>query len=55
MDDVEAKGVEMAKSNGMQVVENVDAAAFRAALEPAYKQYAKKFGQQTLDAIANVK
>ncbi len=55
VDDVEAKGVEMAKSNGMQVVENVDAAAFRAALEPAYKQYAKKFGQQTLDAIANVK
>lgn len=55
VEDVEAKGVEMAKSNGMQVVENVDAAAFRAALEPAYKQYAKKFGQQTLDAIANVK
>lgn len=55
VDDVEAKGVEMAKSNGMQVVENVDAAVFRAALEPAYKQYAKKFGQQTLDAIANVK
>lgn len=55
VDDVEAKGVEMAKSHGMQVVENVDAAAFRAALEPAYKQYAKKFGQQTLDAIANVK
>lgn len=55
VDDVEAKGVEMAKSNGMQVVENVDAAAFRAALEPAYKQYAKKFGQQTLDVIANVK
>lgn len=55
VDDVEAKGVEMAKINGMQVVENVDAAAFRAALEPAYKQYAKKFGQQTLDAIANVK
>ncbi len=55
VEDVEAKGVEMAKSNGMQVVENVDAAAYRAALEPAYKQYAKKFGQQTLDAIANVK
>lgn len=55
VDDVETKGVELAKSNGMTVVENVDAAAFRTALEPAYKQYAKKFGQQTLDAIANVK
>jgi len=55
VDDVETKGVEMAKSHGMQVVEKVDTAAFRTALEPAYKQYAKKFGQQTLDAIANVK
>ena len=55
VDDVEAKGVELAKSHGMQVVEKVDAAAFRTALEPAYKQYAKKFGQPTLDAIANVK
>jgi len=55
VDDVETKGVELAKSNGMQVVEKVDTAAFRAALEPAYKQYAKKFGQQALDAIANVK
>lgn len=55
VDDVEAKGVELAKSHGMQVVDKVDAAAFRAALEPAYKQYAKKFGQSTLDAIAAVK
>ncbi|MEZ2740789.1 TRAP transporter substrate-binding protein [Comamonas jiangduensis] len=55
VDDVEAKGVELAKSHGMQVVEKVDSAAFRTALEPAYKQYAKKFGQPTLDAIANVK
>ena len=55
VDDVEAKGVELAKSHGMQVVEKIDTAAFRTALEPAYKQYAKKFGQQTLDAIANVK
>ena len=55
VDDVETKGVELAKKNGMQVVEQVDPAAFRAALEPAYKQYAKKFGQQTLDAIASVK
>ncbi|WP_370682031.1 TRAP transporter substrate-binding protein [Comamonas sp. GB3 AK4-5] len=55
VDTVEKKGVEEAKSHGMQVVDKVDQGAFRAALEPAYKQYAKKFGQQTLDAIANVK
>lgn len=55
VDAVEKKGVEEAKSHGMQVVEKVDQAAFRAALEPAYKEYAKKFGQKTLDQIAAVK
>lgn len=55
VDAVEKKGVEEAKGHGMQVVTNVDQAAFRTALEPAYKQYAAKFGQKTLDAIAAVK
>ncbi len=55
VDAVEKKGVEEAKSHGMQVVTQVDQAAFRKALEPAYKQYATKFGQKTLDAIASVK
>ena len=55
VDTVEKKGVEEAKSHGMQVVEKVDQAAFRTALEPAYKEYAKKFGQKTLDTIANAK
>ncbi len=55
VDDVEKKGVEEAKANGMQVVEQVDQAAFRAALEPAYKEYAKKFGQKTLDAVTGTK
>jgi TRAP-type C4-dicarboxylate transport system substrate-binding protein len=55
VDAVEKKGVEEAKSHGMQVVDKVDQAAFRTALEPAYQQYAKKFGQKTLDTIANVK
>ncbi|MFG5777297.1 TRAP transporter substrate-binding protein [Comamonas sp. J-3] len=55
VDTVEKKGVEEAKSHGMQVVEKVDQAAFRTALEPAYKEYAKKFGQKTLDQITNTK
>ncbi|MBS7777323.1 TRAP transporter substrate-binding protein [Acidovorax sp. CCYZU-2555] len=55
VDAVEKKGVEEAKSHGMQVVEKVDQAAFRKALEPAYKQYATKFGQKTLDSISNTK
>ncbi|ARU06833.1 C4-dicarboxylate ABC transporter substrate-binding protein [Comamonas serinivorans] len=55
VDAVEKKGVEEARANGMQVVDKVDQAAFRAALEPAYKEYAKKFGQKTLDAITATK
>ena len=55
VDNVEKKGVEEAKANGMKVVEKVDQTAFRTALEPAYKEYAKKFGQKTLDSITAVK
>ena len=55
VDAVEKKGVEEARASGMQVVDKVDQAAFRTALEPAYKEYAKKFGQKTLDTITNTK
>ncbi|MEG3000721.1 MAG: TRAP transporter substrate-binding protein [Comamonas sp.] len=55
VDAVEKKGVEEAKANGMKVVEKVDQTAFRTALEPAYKEYAKKFGQKTLDSITATK
>ncbi|MBP8228952.1 MAG: C4-dicarboxylate ABC transporter substrate-binding protein, partial [Xylophilus sp.] len=55
VDDVEQKGLAEVKTAGMQVVESVDKAAFQTALEPAYKQYAAKFGQKTLDQITNTK
>ena len=55
VDDVEKSGVEEIKSHGVAVVTEVDKAAFRAALAPAYKQFATKFGQKTLDDIAAVK
>ena len=55
VDAVEKKGVEEAKANGMKVVEKIDQTPFRTALEPAYKEYAKKFGQKTLDTIINTK
>lgn len=54
VDEVEKRGVEQARAGGMTVVETVDQAAFRATLEPTYKEYAKKFGQKQLDAIAAV-
>ncbi len=55
VDDVEKKGVDEIKSHGVQVVTKVDPAPFKAALAPAYKQYATKFSQKTLDEIARVK
>ena len=55
VDDIEKSAVEEIKSHGVQVTTSVDQAAFRAALAPAYKQFATKFGQKTLDAIAAVK
>jgi len=55
VDDIEKSAVEEIKSHGVQVTTAVDQAAFRTALAPAYKQFATKFGQKTLDAIAAVK
>jgi tripartite ATP-independent transporter DctP family solute receptor len=55
VDDVEAKGVAEIKSHGVAVVTKVDKAPFQSALAPAYKQYADKYGQKTLDQIAAVK
>lgn len=55
VDDVEKKGVEEIKSHGVNVVTQVNNAPFQAALTPAYKQYAAKYGQKTLDQIAAVK
>ena len=55
VDDVEKKGVDEIKSHGVNVVTQVNNAPFQAALTPAYKQYAAKYGQKTLDQIAAVK
>ena len=55
VDDVEKKGVDEIKSHGVNVVTQVNNAPFQAALSPAYKQYAAKYGQKTLDQIAAVK
>ncbi|MDD2691086.1 MAG: TRAP transporter substrate-binding protein [Simplicispira sp.] len=55
VDAVEKKAVDEIKSHGVQVVTNVDKAPFQAAIAPAYKQYATKFGQKTLDQITQTK
>lgn len=55
VDDVEKKGVEELRAQGMQIVAAVDTAKFQAALAPAYAEYAKKYGQANIDRIRNYK
>lgn len=44
-------GVEELRKQGMEVVTDIDRAAFIKALEPAYATFAKKFGQDKIDEI----
>jgi TRAP-type C4-dicarboxylate transport system substrate-binding protein len=55
VDDVEKKAVTEIQSHGVQVVTKVDVASFQAGVAPAYKQYAAKFGQATIDKITQTK
>lgn len=51
MRKADAKGVEQMQSEGMQVNDNVDKKKFEEAFQPAYTEYAKKYGQANIDAI----
>lgn len=55
VDDVEAKAVGDVKASGMQVVEKVDIVAFQTTLEPAFADYAKRFGKDKIEAIRTYK
>lgn len=55
VDDVETKGVETLRGQGMQVVTAVDTAKFQTVLAPAYAEYGKRFGQAKIDAIRDFK
>ncbi|WP_170181417.1 TRAP transporter substrate-binding protein [Lampropedia puyangensis] len=50
--NVETSGVEQLKAEGMEVSE-VDRAAFAKAVEPAYKDYNKRFGEKLIEQIRN--
>jgi TRAP-type transport system periplasmic protein len=47
-------GVAQLKAQGMEVVEDVDRAAFEEALQPAFAAFAQRFGQEKIDEIRNV-
>ncbi len=55
VDDDDANGVALLEKEGMQVVRNVDKAAFQEALKPAYVAYAKEFGADSIKKIQDVK
>ncbi|WP_374301252.1 TRAP transporter substrate-binding protein [Ferrovibrio sp.] len=55
IDQVESKAVSDVQAMGMKVVEKVDTAKFQTALEPAFAEYAKRFGKDKIDQIRNFK
>lgn len=55
VNDDEATGIAQLEREGMSVVRNVDGQAFRAALTPAYQQYAKEFGADNIRKIQDFK
>jgi len=57
VEELERQGIESLKAAGMQirVLSNDEKAAFQTALAPAYTEFAKRFGQASIDAIRNAK
>jgi len=53
VDRVEQSGLATLRAAGMQIVTQVDNAAFQQALAPAYADYARRFGQENIDRIRN--
>lgn len=55
VNDDEANGIAQLEKDGMKVIRQVDGAAFRAALQPAYAQYAREFGADNIKKIQDVR
>nr|WP_168217574.1 TRAP transporter substrate-binding protein [Paracoccus liaowanqingii] len=47
----EATGIAQMKENGMEVIEDIDKAAFAAAVQPAYDEYAERYAPELIDRI----
>lgn len=54
VNDDEENGIALLEKAGMKVTRNVDAAAFREAIKPAYVNYAKEFGADNIKKIQDV-
>jgi TRAP-type transport system periplasmic protein len=49
--ELEADTIKQLAAEGMEVVDGVDSEAFVEALAPAYEEFARRFGQDALDAV----
>jgi tripartite ATP-independent transporter DctP family solute receptor len=47
----EESGVELLRENGMEVVTDIDKAAFAAAVQPAYDEFAEQYGAELIEQI----
>ncbi|MCZ2495340.1 DctP family TRAP transporter solute-binding subunit [Xylophilus sp. Kf1] len=54
VNDDEDQGIAVLEKAGMTVTRNVDSAAFRDAIKPAYVSYAKEFGAEKIKQIQDV-
>lgn len=54
VNDDENNGIAQLEKDGMKVTKNVDGAAFREALKPAYVGYAKEFGADNIKKITDI-
>jgi TRAP-type transport system periplasmic protein len=55
IDEDEQRAVGDLRGKGMTVVDHVDKAKFQATLTPVYADFSKRFGQENIDRIKNVK
>jgi len=55
IDDDEKRAVGELRAKGMAVVDTLDKSKFQATLTPVYADFAKKFGQDSIDKIKNYK
>jgi tripartite ATP-independent transporter DctP family solute receptor len=55
VNDDENVGIDELRKAGMNVVTNVDGAAFRAAMTPVWTEFAKQFGAENIKRIQDVK
>jgi len=55
VNDDEAAGIDQLRSEGVNVVTNVDGTAFRAAMTPVWAEFAKKYGAENIKKIQDFK